>query len=89
MILSLLLLGFAFIVIGILTGAVVSKEVIGSNAFDVIMTFIFALIYCLVAVCQVDITGQFFAELREKKILPPLSKKQKKVEQVETEEVTE
>ena len=88
-ILSLLILGFAFIVIGILTGAVVSKEVIGSNAFVVIMTFIIALIFCLMAVCQVDITGQFFAELRAKKILPPLSKKQKKVEQVKTEEVTE
>ncbi|MBQ4122804.1 hypothetical protein IJD44_03655 [bacterium] len=88
-ILSILLLGFALIVIGILTGAVVSKEVIGSNAFVVIMTFIIVLIYCPMAVCQVDITGQFFAELRAKKILPPLRKKQKEVEQVKTEEVTE
>lgn len=63
-----------FLVIFVLTGAIVNPLVRESAAFSAFANFVLFSIPTLYMIYSVDLTGQFFSELRERKILSPLKK---------------
>lgn len=58
----------------IITGAIINSDVRESLGFTLFYNFLVCIFSCLSIIYFIDLNAQFFVELREKRILPPLKK---------------
>lgn len=72
-IILIIVAGLVILLFSIVTGAIVNQAMRENIAFVMSIRIISSVFSCLATVYYIDLTGQLFAELREKKILKPLN----------------